>query len=101
MPSLDDARFIVTDTETTGLSPERHRVTEVACVTVQGGKIIGEKQTLVNPGQFIPQMIQQMTGITNAMVLDAPAGAEIFPSVREWLAGGSAFVAHNVGFDFG
>lgn len=100
MLPIAEARFIVTDIETTGLSPAQNRITEVACVYLVGGEIVGEKQTLVNPEQFIPQEIQRMTGITNARVLGAPKGAEIFPVVRDWLADGSAFVAHNATFDF-
>ena len=101
MTSLSDALFVVTDIETTGLSPERDRITEVASVLVQDGAVVDERQTLVNPERFIPQMIQEMTGITNATVLGAPKGAEAFPVVREWFAEGSAFVAHNVSFDYG
>ena len=97
---ITDAKFIVTDLETTGLSPERNRITEVACVYVSRGEIIGEQRTLVNPEQFIPQEIQRMTGITNARVLSAPKGAEVFPTVQTWLCDGNVFVAHNATFDF-
>jgi DNA polymerase-3 subunit epsilon len=100
MLPIADARFIVTDIETTGLSPARNRITEVACVYLEKGEIVAEKQTLVNPEQFIPQEIQRMTGITNARVLGAPKGPEIFPVIQGWLGDGSVFVAHNVSFDF-
>jgi DNA polymerase-3 subunit epsilon len=102
MLSLADATFVITDIETTGLSPERDRVTEVACVRVEGGEIVSEQRTLVNPERFIPQSISQMTGITNAMVMSAPKGDAIFPSVRTWLGDDddAIFTAHNVTFDF-
>jgi DNA polymerase-3 subunit epsilon len=96
---LSDIPFVVTDIETTGLSPERNRVTEVACVSLLDGEIAARSRTLVNPEQFIPQQIQQMTGITNAMVLAAPKGGEIFPEVRSWFPDGAVFVAHNAQFD--
>src|SRR5688572_11481324 len=88
---ISEARFIVTDLETTGLSPARDRITEVACVYLTGGEMVGEKQTLVNPERFIPQEIQRMTGITNARVLSAPKGDEIFPTVRAWIDDGHVF----------
>jgi DNA polymerase-3 subunit epsilon len=100
MQSLADATFVVIDIETTGLSPEKNRITEVACVLVRGGEVVGEQRTLVNPEQFIPLAIQKMTGITNAMAFAAPRGEEIFPTIREWLPDDAIFVAHNVGFDF-
>jgi DNA polymerase-3 subunit epsilon len=99
--SLADATFLVTDVETTGLSAEKNRITEIACVLVQGGEIVGEKRTLVNPEQFIPAAIQQMTGITNAMAFSAPKGDIVFPEIRAWMPDDAIFTAHNVAFDFG
>lgn len=100
MISLTDATFIVTDVETTGLSPEKNRITEVASLLVRGGEIVDERRTLVNPGQAIPVAIQQMTGITNAMAFAAPKGEEIFPEIRGWFPNDAVFTAHNVAFDF-
>lgn len=97
---LRDATFIVTDVETTGRSAAADRITEVACIWVADGEIVEERSTLVNPGVFIPREIQEMTGITNAMVLDAPKGDEIFPEVRRWFSGTALFTAHNATFDF-
>ncbi len=98
--TLGNTTFIVTDVETTGLSPERNRITEVACVLVRGGEIVGEHAMLINPEQAIPQTIQQMTGITNAMVFGAPKGDAAFPDVRSWMPDDGVFTAHNVSFDF-
>lgn len=101
MPQLlSEVPFLVTDIETTGLSPERNRVTEVACVGLLDGEITERRRTLVNPEQFIPQQIQQMTGITNAMVLAAPKGDQAFPEIRAWFPDGALFVAHNAQFDY-
>jgi DNA polymerase-3 subunit epsilon len=100
MSLIADATFVVTDIETTGLSAERDRITEVACVYVVGGEIAEERRTLVNPERFIPQAIQEMTGISNAMTLGAPKGAEIFPVIREWFPAETTFAAHNAPFDF-
>ncbi len=97
---LIDTAFVVVDIETTGLSPEKNRVTEVACVLVRNGEIVDKRRTLVNPEQFIPARIQEMTGISNAMVLAAPKGGEIFPEIRNWFPDDATFVAHNVSFDY-
>lgn len=98
--SLADATFLVADVETTGLSAEKNRITEVACVLVRGGEIVAEKRSLVNPEQFIPLAIQQMTGISNAMAFAAPKGGEIFPEIRDWIPDDAIFTAHNVSFDY-
>lgn len=99
MQSLADTTFVITDIETTGLSPERDRMIEVACVHVQGGEIISEQRTLINPGRYIPQTIAQMTGISMAMVLDAPKESEVLPTIRGWLADDAVVTAHNITFD--
>src|SRR5688500_18886655 len=88
---ISSSTFTIVDLETTGLSAKSSRITEVACVVVRSGAIVEEKATLVNPGQFIPQAIQQMTGITNAMVAVAPKESDIFPVVREWIDPHSIF----------
>lgn len=98
--ALRDTTFIITDVETTGRSATLNRITEVAAVWVADGEILEERSTLVNPEQFIPQEIQQMTGITNAMVLEAPNGKEVFRDVRQWFSGDGVFTAHNATFDF-
>mgnify|MGYP006143580479 CR=1 FL=1 len=75
---LREESFVVVDVETTGGSPWRgHRVTEVAAVRVQGGRIADTYSTLVNPERPIPSMITGLTGITQAMVADQPRFAQV------------------------
>ena len=100
--SVWETVFIVTDVETTGSSAEKNRITDVACVIVQGGEIIRQFSALVNPHQFIPPFIAKMTGISQAMVAAAPDPEDVFPEVSDIVSDPRAiFVAHNAGFDFG
>ncbi|HXH30604.1 MAG TPA: exonuclease domain-containing protein [Bacteriovoracaceae bacterium] len=92
--------YVVVDIETTGGSPGHHRITELGAVKVQGGKVIGSYQTLVNPERPIPRMIQDLTGISNQMVVDAPKFREVADAFNEFTRD-AIFVAHNVGFDYG
>ena len=95
---VPDAEFVVCDVETTGLSPEKCRLTEVALVRVIDGKVVDQFESLINPRQFIPREITALTGITNAMVLDAPDAEAVMPMVKRFI-GNAIFVAHNVRFD--
>ncbi|MCO7240053.1 DEDD exonuclease domain-containing protein [Aeromicrobium sp. CnD17-E] len=98
---LSDVTFCVVDLETTGGSPKAGaRITEIGAVKVRGGEVLGELQTLVNPEESIPAFITVLTGITDAMVVEAPRIAEALPSFLE-LAAGSVLVAHNAPFDVG
>jgi DNA polymerase-3 subunit epsilon len=95
---LAEVPFCVLDLETTGLSPDRDEITEIGAALYRGGVEIGRFQTLVNPGTGIPPSVTVITGITQAMVIDAPGIAEALPSFLEFL-GESVIVGHNVRFD--
>jgi DNA polymerase III subunit epsilon len=97
---LRDVVFVVVDLETTGGSPADCGITEIGAVKVAGGQVLGEFQTLVNPGSTIPAFIQVLTGITDTMVAGAPTIASTLPRFLEF-ARGAVLVAHNAPFDIG
>ena len=88
------------DLETTGATPLRDRITEIALVSFENGIEVARWQTLVNPEKSIPAFIQQLTGITNEMVANAPTFKEVAGLLAEYLDG-AVLVAHNVRFDHG
>lgn len=92
--------YVVVDVETTGGRGDRHRITEVAAVKVQGRMVVGRYQSLINPQRPIPPGITRLTGISDAMVADAPVFAEIADELQRFM-GDAIFVAHNVNFDYG
>ncbi|HEY0215734.1 MAG TPA: exonuclease domain-containing protein, partial [Cellulomonas sp.] len=97
---LSEVTFVVVDLETTGGSPATSAITEFGAVKVRGGEVLGEFQTLVDPGGPVPAAIQVLTGITTSMVIGAPTIGEVLPSFLEF-ACGSVLVAHNAPFDIG
>lgn len=94
-----DVPLVFVDLETTGGSVGDHRITEVGIVEVKDGQAT-RWSSLVDPQQAIPPFIQQLTGITDAMVRGAPTFAEIAPALFERLSG-KLFIAHNASFDRG
>ncbi len=92
--------YTVIDIETTGLSKNYHQITEIAAAKVRKGEIVDSFQTLVNPKVRIPAFITSFTGITNAMVRDAPTVETVLPLFKDFL-GNDVFVAHNATFDYG
>ena len=104
--SLRDTTFVVVDLETTGARAAAtggggcDAITEIGAVKVRGGVILGEFATLVDPQRAIPPQIVQLTGITTAMLHDAPTIAAVLPMFLEF-AHGAVLVAHNAGFDIG
>jgi DNA polymerase III subunit epsilon len=99
---LADVPFVVVDVETTGRTArDGGKVTDVACITLRDSVIIDEFTSLVNPRQHIPTNIAKLTGISDAMVWNAPETAEVFRTVRQIFTQPYAvFVAHNVSFDW-
>jgi DNA polymerase-3 subunit epsilon len=95
-----EQEYVVVDVETTGGRGENHRVTEIGAVKVRNGEIVGRFSTLLNPQRLIPPGITRLTGITPAMVEDAPYFSDIAEEFEEFMQG-SIFVAHNVDFDYG
>jgi len=96
--ALIDTTFVVLDLETTGLSADRDRITEVGAVRARGGEVLAELRTFVRPGVAIPAAVTAITGITDADVADAPPIDLVLPTVIDFLGGG-VFVAHNARFD--
>jgi DNA polymerase-3 subunit epsilon len=97
---LRDVTFVVVDLETTGGSPAAAQITEIGAVKVRAGEVIGEFQSLVDPGGPIPAFISVLTGITDAMVASAPRVGAIIPAFLEF-CGDAVLVAHNAPFDVG
>ena len=102
--ALSDTTFIILDLETSGGSAHLGAgITEIGAVKVRGGHVIGEFQTLINPGTPIPDYITDLTGISDAMIQGSPSIGNILPVFFEFL--GSArvniLVAHNASFDVG
>ncbi len=95
---LFEVPFCILDLETTGGSPAQCEITEIGAVRYRRGELEGTFHTLVNPGSPIPPMITILTGITEAMVIEAPMIEEALPAFFEFI-GDAVIVGHNVRFD--
>ncbi|WP_162614660.1 exonuclease domain-containing protein [Acetilactobacillus jinshanensis] len=92
--------YSVVDLEATGTDASADdRIIQFSCTFVQDQKIIDSFSTLINPLKAIPERITQLTGITNAMVKNAPSFRDIASLLYHMLQN-TVFVAHNVNFDF-
>lgn len=96
---MNQHKFTVIDLETTGNAPKRgDRIIQFAAVVIENGKIIEQYSSFVNPEQEISPFIEELTGINDEMVKNAPFFSEIAPKILS-LLDGAYFVAHNVLFD--
>ena len=95
---LRTAEFLVVDTETNGLAGDACELTEVGAVLVGGGELHDRWETLVATRRPLSKGIQRFTGITQAMVDDAPPAEASLPELAELLRG-RVLVAHSAAFD--
>ena len=92
-------RIGVIDFETTGISPSSScRATETAVVILEQGRIVERYQSLMNAGVRVPAFIEQLTGISNAMLRTAPSAEQVMNEVNEFV-GITPLLAHNAAFD--
>ena len=96
--ALTGAEFVAVDCETNARGGEACELTEVAIVLVGGGECHEEFSSLISGRNALPRGAQRITGITPAMLVDAPAPEQVLPRVLERLRG-RVMVAHNASFD--
>ena len=95
---LNEATFVVFDTETTGLRAEKERLLEIAAVKVVRGEVVDRFETLVNPQIPIPQRVYRVHRISNSMVQWEKTASEVLPAFVEFI-GDAVLVGHHVRFD--
>ncbi|RGH10864.1 PolC-type DNA polymerase III [Clostridium sp. AF15-31] len=95
-----NTEYIVFDIETTGLSQKKNKIIEIGAVKVRDGEEIDRFSEFINPEEPIPYSIEQLTSITDEMVMHAPTVDVILPKFLEF-CGDDIVVAHNAAFDTG
>ena len=99
-------RLVLFDTETTGLMFSRDEIIEFAAVVVecQNGKavIVREYDELItlSPGNIVPPMIEQLTGITTQDIAERGIPKEqVCRDIADMIQGNTLLLAYNAHFD--
>ncbi len=99
-------RLFLFDTETTGLNFAKDEIIEFAAVVVEmvdgQPKVVKEYDELVMlaPGSFVPPMIQNLTGITDADIRERGIPkTRVCRDVAEMIRGNTLLLAYNAHFD--
>ena len=96
-PETLPAEFVIYDLETTGLSPDRCEIIQIAAVRFRGGCVaVGETFfSYAKPSQPIPGFIARYTGVTDANVAEAPRPHEVLSEFARFVGARAGLIAHN------
>ena len=91
--------LVFLDVETTGLSPSKCEILEVSAIKFDSGMVpVSAFTTLCKSNKPIPKEASAVNHITDDMVADAPAFAQIAPALTDYLKGCNV-AGHNLDFD--
>ena len=95
-------RYIVLDTETTGLDPDDgHKIIEIGCIEILNRNITNNTfHKYINPNREIDVEASKIHGLTNSFLKDKPVFEEIYLELREYISN-SPIIIHNAPFDIG
>jgi DNA polymerase III epsilon subunit family exonuclease len=94
--TLDQARFVVYDIETTGLNPNRHEIIELGALTLDRHVTVGDPfHALVRPSRSISPAASAVHGLGDEDVRDAPGIEAVLPAFLRYI-GDATLVGHNV-----
>lgn len=94
-------RYVVFDTETTGLRPtDGDELLSIGAVQVVNGRLLTSEtfERLIDPGRDIPEVSTRIHGITADMVKGKPPTRIVLPQFRRFV-GDAVLVAYNISFD--
>ncbi|HEX4878388.1 MAG TPA: DNA polymerase III subunit epsilon [Limnobacter sp.] len=95
-------RYVVLDTETTGLEVRQgHRIIEIGCIEVLGRQVTDRHfHEYINPERPVDEGAFQVHGISDEMLADKPKFERISKDFLDFIRG-STLIIHNAAFDIG
>lgn len=102
MADQNNTRYLVLDTETTGLEPQQgHKIIEIGCVELQQRRITGNNyHQYINPERVIDEGAANVHGHTLSDLESKPVFADIADEFLAYIKG-ATLIIHNAAFDVG
>jgi len=91
--------YVAFDFETTGLSPDNDRITEIGAIKIDvNGNEVDRFTSLVNPQMHLPSRVAALTGLNDEILRKAPTIEHVLPEFLQFVQG-YPLMAWNVSFD--
>lgn len=91
--------FVALDIETTGLNPVYDRIIEIGLAKYVDGVQVETADFLIDPGIELPELIVNLTGITDDMLEGKPTIDQVIDEVVDFI-GDYPMLGHNITFDY-
>lgn len=92
-------RWLVIDTETTGLDAVQCGICDLAAVWMESGEAVDVRRMLLDPGHPIPEQAAAVQGITDDMVAGKPHVSDVAEAFLSHVHAAEVLVGYNVAFD--
>ena len=92
--------YVLVDIETTGLSPIYDDIIEIGAIKVKNNKMVDSYNQLIKIDRNLPEMITQLTGITDEMLKTGKLPQVVLEEFIEFVQA-DVIIGHNVNFDLG
>ena len=99
-------KFVLFDTETTGLDYKRDEIIEFSAVVLekQNGEVVVTREydnlVTLTPGNTVPPKITELTGISTQDILDrGVAKQQVCADIADMFSGNTLLLAYNAHFD--
>ena len=92
--------YIALDVEATGISPNKSRIIEIGAIKIKDGIEVGRFHSLINPCLPLSEEIEELTGITNNMLLEAPKAKDVLGDFLEFCED-YPWLGHSINSDYG
>ncbi len=97
---IEEAKYIVIDTETTGIDPKKDAILSIAAIKVKNFRIVNIYNTFVDAEVKIPEESKKIHHIDDYHLQDKPKIYEIIPDLIKFIGPDAIIVGHHVKFDY-
>lgn len=96
--NIHERQYCIYDLEGTGIFVEKEYITQFGAIIYQNGKILRKFSSLVKSPKLIPESVEQLTGISNERLTNAPTFADAYRQFLDFC--GTAVLVTQAGYEY-